>query len=349
VRCGSCRIRFRLPKRIAVTDDAIAEWLAEGRKPEARHAPEKVPTHEEQTAASQSTAVLPAVSDAIRMVKSDASGALFEFPSARLLDPAFRCAMPRRCLRCGTATHLAAHVIVYVAHLVEGVSQEADRIAGSLVLKGDDVKSLSNEELCKRLPRVPNAPPPADLPMPYWLCDICTARDLISGQIRLDPASGVGLCRLWVGNLRVAEEFVVATGAKSSTALAELQHRIAATAENPWSFLSLVVQNRLQQWFKPQHGEHFLAYTPDRDLTRTEDGMGGIVVSDKRLICHNPMRQREATVAEALEMEETVEEGKHRLRIKSPSWEVRKVAVDREGLVRLKAALVKGMFRVTWH
>jgi hypothetical protein len=349
VRCGNCRFRFRLPKRIAVTDDAIAEWLAEGRMGEPPHAPEKAPTKEQQSAASQSTAVLPAVSEAIRMVKSDASGALFEFPSARLLDPNFRCAMARRCARCGTSSHLAAHLIVYATHLVHGMSQEAERIAGALVLKGDDVASLSNEELCKRLPRVPNAPPPADLPMPYWLCDVCTTGDLISGQIRLDPASGVGLCRLWIGNLRAAEEFLVATGGKGSAAHVELQQRIAAKAENPWAFLSVVVQNRLQQWFKAQHDELFLAYIPDRDRTRTEEGMAGIVVSSKRLICHNPMRQREAMTGEALEIENIPEEAKNRLRIKSPDWEVRKLAVDREGLVLLKAALAKGEFRVTWR
>jgi hypothetical protein len=349
VRCGSCRFRFRLPKRIAVTDDAIADWLGEGRKGEPPHAPEKPPSREEQTAASQSTAVLPAVSDPIRMVKSDASGALFEFPSNRLLDPQFRCSLPRRCLRCGTAAHLSAHVVIYATHLVDGLDQEGKRLAGSLVLRGEDVRSLSNEELCKRLPRVPEAPPPADLPMPYWLCDMCTERDLISGQIRLDSNTGVGLCRLWIGNLHVAEAFLVATGGKGSASHVELQQRIAATTENPWGFLSPAVQNRLQQWFKPQGGEHFLAYVPDRDLTRAEDGMAGIVVSNKRLLCHNAMRHREAAVVESLEIEDTTVEDRHHLRIKSPAWEIRKVTVDREGLVVLKAALTKGMFRVTWH
>jgi hypothetical protein len=77
--------------------------------------------------------------------------------------------------------------------------------------------------------------------------------------------------------------------------------------------------------------------------------MAGIVVSSKRLICHNPMRQREAMTGEALEIENIPEEAKNRLRIKSPDWEVRKLAVDREGLVLLKAALAKGEFRVTWR
>jgi hypothetical protein len=54
-------------------------------------------------------------------------------------------------------------------------------------------------------------------------------------------------------------------------------------------------------------------------------------------------------VVESLEIEDTTVEDRHHLRIKSPAWEIRKVTVDREGLVVLKAALTKGMFRVTWH
>ncbi len=349
VRCGHCHFRFRLPKRIAVTEDAISGWLDEGKSEGPEHPPEKAASHERQTADLESTAVLPAVSDAIRLVKSDAGGALFEFPSSRLLDPTFRCAMPRRCTRCGAETRLAAHVIVYVTHLIDGMSQESDRIGGALVLKGDELRSLSNDDLCKRLPRVPDAPPPADLPMPYWLCDMCTAKDLVSAQIRLDPNTGVGLCRLWIGNLHVAEEFFLAVGGKGTAGAAELQHRIAATGEHPWSLLAVVVQNRLQQWYKPQQGEHFLAYIPDRDRTRTEDGMAGIVVSNRRMICHNPMRHREATIADALELEELAEEGRHRLRIKSPDWELRHLAVDREGLLRFREAMVKGMFKVMWR
>jgi len=348
VRCGMCRNRFRLPRRIAVTEDAIADWLVEGRQVEEKHAAERPLQVHEQAASSEGTAVLPAVSDAIRLVKSDAGGALFEFPANRLTDTAFRCAMPRCCLRCGGRSHLQAHVIVYSTHLVSASYGEAEAASGEMVLKGEAVAGLSNEELLGRLPSVPNAPKPADLPMPYWLCDMCTGRDLIGGQIRIS-SQGVGLCRLWIGNLRRAEEFFVTTGGAGSPGHAELRHRIAATVENPWDVLPLAVQNRIQQWYRPQPNEHFVAYVADRDRARSEEGLAGIIVTDRRVVYHTLARHKEAGVEEKLEFQEAVEQGRQCVGIRCSSWEIRHVAVDRDGLAALKNALARARFRAVWH
>lgn len=349
VRCGSCHHRFRLPKRIAVTDDAITDWLAEGRTPEEeKHAAERHLRPQEEAASSAGTAVLPAISDAIRLVKSDASGALFEFPAVRLSDPAFRCAMPRRCLRCGGRTHLAAHVIVYATHLVDGSFAAAQSGAGELVLRGEGVAELPNEELLNRLPVVPNAPPPADKPMPFWLCDMCTVGDLISGQIRTG-GEGVGLCRLWIGALRRAEEFLIAAGGKDSPGHAELRHRIASMVENPWGSLPLTVQTRIHQWYRPAQGERFIAYVADRERARSEEGLAGVVVSDRRVVYHTSVRHKEVGRDEKLELTETVESGRAWLEIKCSSWDLKRIPVDRDGLARLKNALTRGDFRFVWH
>lgn len=349
VRCGGCRHRFRLPKRIAVTDDAVTDWLAEGRTPEEdKHAAERHLRPQEEAASSAGTAVLPAISDAIRLVKSDTSGALFEFPAARLNDSAFRCAIPRRCLRCGGRSHLSAHVIVYATHLVDSSFTTTQAGSGDLVLRGEGVAELANEDLLSRLPVVPNVPAPADKPMPFWLCDMCTAGDLISGQIRMGGES-VGLCRLWIGALRRAEEFLVAAGGKDTPGHAELRHRIASLVENPWSSLPLAVQNRIQQWYRPQQSEHFIAYIPDRERARSEEGLAGIVVSDRRVVYHTSVRHKEAGRDEKMELTETVESGRTWVEIKCASCDLKHVPVDRDGLTRLRNALTRGEFKFVWH
>lgn len=349
VRCGSCRHRFRLPKRIAVTEEAITDWLAEGRTPEEeKHAAERRLRPQEEAASSAGTAVLPAISDAIRLVKSDATGALFEFPAVRLNDPAFRCAMPRRCMRCGSRSHLEAHAIVYVTHLTEGAFGSVQAASGDLVLRGEGVAELPNKELLDRLPVVPNVPAPADKPMPFWLCDMCTVGDLISGQIRTG-GEGVGLCRLWIGHLRRAEEFLVAAGGKDSPGHAELRHRIASLVEDPWGALPLAVQNRINQWYRPQSGEHFVAYIADRERARSEEGLAGIVVTDRRVICHTSVRHKEAGQDEKFELSETVESGRTWLDMKCSSWDIKRLAVDRDGVARLRNALTRGRFTAVWH
>jgi hypothetical protein len=349
VRCGRCQHRFRLPKRIAVTEDAVTNWLAEGRTPaEAKHAADRQSHPPEEPAAATGTFVLPAVSDAVRLVKCDINGALFEFAANKLNEPAFRCAMPRRCLRCGLRTRLEAHVIIYTTHLTDGSFSAAQVAGGDLGLRGEGVAELPNDDLLRRLPRVPNVPPPADQPMPFWLCDMCTAGDLISGQIRFG-AENVGLCRLWISHLHYAEEFFVAAGGKDSPGHAELRQRIAMVAENPWNSLPMTVQNRIQQWYRPQKGEHFLTYVPDRDRARSEEGLAGIIVTGRRLVYHTLVRHKEAALADKFELKETVESGRGWLEIKCSSWDIKHVAVDRDGLTRLKNALSQGKFAAVWQ
>jgi hypothetical protein len=184
--------------------------------------------------------------------------------------------------------------------------------------------------------------------MPFWLCDMCTVGDLLSGQIRFS-AENVGLCRLWVGHLRYAEDFLAAAGGKDSPSHAELRQRIAMVTEDPWNSLSLTVQNRIQQWYRPQKGERFLTYIPDRDRARSEEGLAGIVVTGRRLVYHSLVRHKEADMADKFELRETVEGGRGWLEIKCSSWDVKRVAVDRDGLNRLKDALTAGKFSTVWR
>ncbi|MFA6132925.1 MAG: hypothetical protein WC869_02770 [Phycisphaerae bacterium] len=349
VRCGKCHTRFRLPKRIAVTDDAVTDWLSEEHDEEAKeHAVAAALRPHEEAASGTGTFVLPAVHEPIRLVKSDASGVLLEFAASRLTDPAFRCCMPRKCLRCGGQSNLGAHAIIYSTTLVDESSLEAEHSDGALSLKGPGIADLSDEELLNRMPKVPNVPPPANLPMPYWLCDMCTSRDILSGQIRM-TTQGLGLCRLWIGNLRRAEEFLVAAGGKDTAAYTEIHRRIHAMAENPWSSLPPVVQNRLQQWFRPQNGEHFIAYVADRDRARSEQGLAGIVVTSKRLICHTLSRHKETAATDKVEFDEVLAYGKQCLLIRCPAWEFKYMTVDREGLAILRHALTKAKIPAAWH
>ena len=281
------------------------------------------------------------------MTRCDRSGALMEFPAELLNDLQFRAAMPRRCLQCGTRTHLEAHVIIYSPALVDSVSLEAEHEAGNMIMSVAEVKNLTVEQLLERLPRVPNVPPPGDQPMPYWLCDMCSEAGAISGQIEVND-QGEGHCHLLIGNLWRAEEFLTAVGARRTQCYQELGKRIAETAEKPWDMLSLAVKNRIQQWFKPLADEQFIAYVPDRDHTRTEDGMSGIIISSSRLVHHTKMRHRDIEVSQPLEMQLSMSKTKGALGIRTSNWDA-SMTVDGEGILGLRRALAKGKFRATWR
>ena len=353
-RCGKCHTRFPMPKREAVVENTIADWLIAEEEPEdAPAGAEKEPSLEEfahraDAEHSGRTSVLSAIQGDIRLVKIENRSALFEFPTRRMRDTSFRCAMPRVCLQCNSRSHLHAHVVIFTTQMVASASLEAEHSAGALKLTEDEVRDMQGEELLARLPHLPSLPPPADLPLPYWLCDMCGTSGAISGQILGDPAKDDSLLRLLIRNLRGAAEFMAAAGGKDRPGYTELTERIEATADSPWDQVPLSAQHRLQQWFKPKGSETFLAYVPDRDHVRTEDGMAGLLISSKRLIYQSKLRHRECAVAHAMEFKLAMGKEAGRLRIKTPGWEISHLTLDRNGIQSLRRALTLGKFQTSW-
>jgi hypothetical protein len=352
-RCGHCRTRFRLPEPDSVvSDDAILDWLHEKQQQgqAAQVAQEQTDVVAELSAAGDAMLLAESDEGSVRLVSIGSKGALLEFPANRLLDRSFRCAMPRRCLRCGSRAHLHAHVIIYAPQLRDSLSLEAAHSAGALVLKGEDVRALSAERLLQRLPRVPNVPPPADLPMPYYLCRMCGESGAVSGEIRVNTETGEGFCRLLIWNLEMAKEFLVGAGVKGSGAYTELQQAVDAKAENPWEVLPSFVRHRLEQWFSPKEGERFVTYVPDRDHAPTEDGVAGLVVSNCRVIHRLDRRCREAAVTDPLVVAVMAgRSGKTRLLLETPSWRIKNLAVDGEGIHQLRRGLSAAKFKVLWR
>lgn len=353
VRCGVCHHRFHLPK-IRIDDESIAEWLKQDitREEEAAEASApKIdpPSQLAQEASSGSTVVLPALSDKIELIHLDKKGSLFEFDAELLKLGEFRCAIPKKCQRCGTKNHLTAHLIIYASRLLDSHSLESRHPTGSMGSRDKQLQHFDGEQLLDKFAPVPNIPPPGNLPMPYWICDMCTGAGAISGKLHVDASSGKKTCQLLIRSLARAEEFLIAAGGKGSPEHEELRQRIAETDANPWEALSESVQHRLGAWYRPGKGEHFVVYVPDRSLSRTEDGMSGLVVSNYRMIYHSQMGVREVKVNEHLRVQLSSAGGRNILKIKSPSWEVKHLSVDRADVTRLREALIKQKFKATWY
>lgn len=353
-RCAQCRSPFPLPRHMPVSEATIAAWIYRNRDEEEAEPDSLAEVAEdlqrELARAEGGDTPAPANrTDRIRLVKLDRHGALFEFPAERLLDTDFRCAMPRRCLRCGTSAHLRAHVIVFTPYFSKDLSLKDEHTAGRLVAGEAEVRGLSGEALLAKLPQVPNVPRPADRPMPYWLCDMCTGAGVISGQIEVNTETDRGRCRLLMRNLAAAEQFLVAAGGKDTIDHRQLRARVEESRQSPWDALPLVVQHRIEQWYKPVRGEKLLAYIPDRDHARTEDGVAGIIVSNRRLIHHTPFCHNEEPAGDPLELKLAMGKGRGTLRIHAPNCNVKRMCLDREGVRTLRSALKATDFRVAWR
>ncbi|MCE5328265.1 MAG: zinc-ribbon domain-containing protein [Planctomycetaceae bacterium] len=345
-RCGNCHERFQLPV-IETPEDLIVDWITDEEEGAAatvsRPVPHKPIDLDHAVAAPRMISGGP-----LRLVQFERTSALFEFPASRLLDDDFRCTMPRRCLQCSTSHHLEAHVIIFAPQLTTSISLEAERNAGEMVLRSHQTKDVSTKDVLTRLPRVPNVPHPADRAMPYWLCDMCGSSGIIAAQIQVNSDTAEGWCRLQIGNLRRAEEFMIAAGGTATAEYAKLHDFIEHTAESRWALVPLTAQNRIQQWFDCQDGEEFVGYVPDRDLQRTEDGMSGILVSNRRLVFHTPYRHREAMQTYRLEFQLSVINNRTNLEIEAPDWQIKHFTIDRQGLTRLRRSLTLAKFKVVW-
>ena len=359
VRCGQCKHRFQVPRKAAgAVDDLVASWLTEEQSEEeseqqqARSPDEQLIDESQLLAPGEDLEQAGVATDqkgAIRIVKLEHTRVLFEFPASRLLDASFRSAFPRRCLTCGSRAHLRAHLVIFAGQLTDKISLEAEHSAGALVLSDQELRGLSDQEMLKRLPHVPNVPHPADLPMPYWVCDMCSDTGIVSGQIQVNRSTGKGWCRLSVRSVRRALEFMETAGGEGAEGHAELKRLINDTEEKPWDLLPQVVKHRLQQWYKPKEKERFIAYIADRDHARTEDGMAGLVISNRRLIYHTPARHWEVGINESLELQYAMDGRKRKIHMKAPSWEVLHFTVDRDGLARMRRALTTAKFPAVWH
>lgn len=357
VLCTACSSRFYIP---ALSDAVILDWIGVPNKDDSwSDQPVDTSLTESPTAAvpgpqdvveQASTSNLPLTAAGLLLVRIDRRGALFEFPAELLQDKHFRGAMPRRCIRCGTKSHIQPHVVIFGHAMADCSSLENEFLERRPDISDNDARNLPTEQLLDRLPGVMKVPAPVAVPMPFWVCDMCSPSNMVFAQSEVHHDHGERvLCHLQVRRLWRAEEFAVAAGAAGSAGFDSLHRAVEESQEKPWDTLAGVVQQRLQQWYHPHKGERFVAYIPDRTRARTEDGMVGLVVSNRRLIYHHQMRHRESEKGEPLELQFAMDAGKGNLHIKSPNWEIRNISVDKPGLEWLRRSLTAERFHAAWH
>ncbi len=347
-RCGKCKHRFQIPE---MTEQLLSEedvlTLLGGQEDEVdleteSQLPESTGSGVSTFAGASGT---PVATMTIRKIR--ANGVLVDFPAEYLLDDHFRSSMPRVCMCCGTRANLLAHLLRFVPREKEGSATERQPLT-SLPIKDPALARLGNAELLKLLPDIPGALPPANNPMPYWLCDRCRDVGIVAGQIKVDAETQKGTCWLFIRSPHRCEEFVRVAGGDGVPGLDKLHELNESGKDNPWDLVPESVQHRLEQWYRPESDEQFLGYVPDRAHNRTEDGMAGLVLSTKRMIFHTPRRHMESAVAEQLQLLLSMARDTGELEINTSNWQIKKMKVDREGIRGLRRALTMGKFRVSW-
>jgi hypothetical protein len=337
-------------------EDTIAAWLHQDDEQALEQVESPTVGHRPPSAEAAGRERAPAAGAAqararkpIRLVSIERRGALFEFPADRLRSDEFRCAVPRVCVHCLAPAHLTAHVIVFSPQLRDSISLEGEHPAGRLSIPQDKLAEAEGPALLNLLPEVPDVPPPGNLPMPYWVCELCRGRGWIAAQIKVNPKTGKGVCRLLLRNLKLALAFLGKAGGKATREYRKLEDFVARIEQDPWDALPSVVRHRVEQWFRPRIGERFLAYVPDRSFARTEDGMNGLVVSSHRLVYHHPPLHQESPRQNELSIQVRLAKDKEVATIEAARFKGRPIALDRGGMMLLRQALSHGDFKAQWR
>ncbi len=255
VRCGRCKEKFPVEIKAAnPVEDVVASWLTDddddgdsaGNAPANGDAGTDAGISGEDmlsgTSHEESSAPVAVGEKAdARIIKVDGQGTLMEFAPNLLLRSEFRSAFPRQCVRCEARVHLQAHVVIFAPQLRDSMSVEDEHNAGTLALSNAEVQGLSDQQILDRLPEVPNVPAPANLPMPYWLCDMCSGAGQVSGQILVNRETGSGFCKLLIRNPRRALGLIDSAFGKRVEGFDPVTERGETMAETPWDNLAEVV------------------------------------------------------------------------------------------------------------
>ena len=348
IQCPSCHVRLRVPveylnKRARCKacghvfvikppslEDSIMEWLAEADEFEdasASKAGETMyvppPPRPQAPAVSapprRQAAVTPSVTAKmpLRLSHVDTLGAFFLFPPSLLEDPEFRSSMPRCCLSCGVTHSLKLHLVIWSSKLADRDRTKFRVPALQGNIRTEDLVRMSGTKLLGALPRVPNMPSPFDLPMPYFICNRCSPVGAVMTHVRTSP-TGQQECELGIASLRRAAEFFAHSLGRDHPDYACLAREIKRRKGDPWKALPLSVRNRLEHWLQLESGEKFICYIRDLDFAKGEAGMGGVAMTDRRIVYHKYAAQREIRLTERIELRAENTHDHYLLRIGRP-------------------------------
>lgn len=337
----------------------ILDWLGKNDQPVSAHQSASSRT---AVAANQSDAPRPARQAKqaepnperkyydIRLGHVDAMGAFFLFSPELLYDENFRTAFPQNCVVCGKHRHLTVHLVVWASKLPGRGEAGTRTFYSPSVLELEKLGGVSGRELLAVLDRIESLPDPYCLPFPYYLCRECSPIGAVIPDVRFAADGRTHECELGIFSLKQAEEFVRTIGGPECPALKEVSEAMKKVGSDPWQALPLAVRSRIKQWFTPDDGEKFVVYITDGDFAKTEAGLAGVVLTDKRLVLRKFASKVEIQLAEkiSIEHETAPKSGRLQLRISSQGTKPALLVADEAVTERLRMFLRQVGAKAQW-
>lgn len=284
----------------------------------------------------------------IKLGHVDEMGAFFLFSPDLLYDEDFRSAFSQRCVVCGNRRHLSVHLVVWSSKLPGRGEFGARTSYSRSVFELDKLGGLTGGDLLAKLDRIENLPEPYCLPFPYYLCPDCSPIGAIVPDVRLAADGQSQICELGIFAPKQAEEFVQAVGGPDCKALKALREEKRHDHDDPWRALPLAVRSRIKQWFNLEDGEKFVVYIPDGDFTKTEAGLAGIALTNKRMVFRKFASRVEIPLTERITIESVTAKGRSQLQISSRDTKPALLVANDVLAERLRMSLRRQGAKANW-
>ncbi|MCD6377390.1 MAG: hypothetical protein J7L99_00915 [Planctomycetes bacterium] len=285
----------------------------------------------------------------VRLGHVDEMGAFFLFDPSLLYNEQFRLSFPRRCVVCGNPNHLSVHLVVWTSKLPDRGKLGVHNTYSRSIFKLDDLGDVKGRELLEKLDRFDNVPEPFSLPFPYYLCRRCSPVGAIITDVRPRADGNGEICELGISSIRQAEEFARNVCGPDSPVVKKVHEAYLKLHSNPWQTLPLAVRSRIKHWFTPQQGETFKLYIQDGDFSKTEAGLAGVVITDKRLVYRKFAARVEIPLSDEIVINQSPKDKHLKLTISSPHSKSVNLITDESGAERLRLALRQQGANLRWN
>ncbi|MEM1107365.1 MAG: hypothetical protein AAGH99_01600 [Planctomycetota bacterium] len=216
-------------------------------------------------------------------------GVSLSFAAEWLLDEVFRTSMPIRCAFNGKGpeTHIVSRPMIFTNRCKDTTARAR---AFEMQYEQNVGPKHSPREHVRGIGRISGFKEPFDHPLLYYACD-GHAADALKCRARTDDL-GREHCEVLIPFGGVAVEWVSRVNGRCGPEYALLKTTVAHLSQGGWSNLREKTRHRLETWCKFERGERFKLYLNDADLTKADEGLGGVVVTDRRLLYHKFRRSR---------------------------------------------------------
>ncbi|MHC4994557.1 MAG: hypothetical protein ACYTGQ_05825 [Planctomycetota bacterium] len=200
---------------------------------------------------------------------------------AHLLDFEVFCAsLPMCCVQCENDDQdaLVAHPIVWTDKAFQRVNAAELTNAHKMHLENRPTRF----DVVKGMPPFEDFPVPFNKPIPYYTCEGCSTKVNILTKVIQDDKHTY--CDVLIPSVRYAIKWLANVNGICDPEYLRLEAEDEKFEEDQWLGLEPEIRQRLGVWFKFGPNEHFRGYYCDSDFPKRDQGLGGIILTNERLV-----------------------------------------------------------------